>query len=77
MDIIETDLVELGQGNADWNGLPQNGEKWRADVNAVMNFGFPKMLEDYRVPTRLVASQLVLISTELVSYLNWLVNLVN
>jgi hypothetical protein len=36
-------------------------------VNAVMNFGFHKMLGNYRVAAQLLASRVVLSSTELVS----------
>jgi hypothetical protein len=31
------DLVEVGWGNMDWNGLAQDRDKWRALVNAIMN----------------------------------------
>jgi hypothetical protein len=32
------DLVEIGWGDVDWIGLPQDRDKWRAIVNAVMVF---------------------------------------
>jgi hypothetical protein len=31
------DLVEMGWGGVDWIGLAQDGDKWRALVNVVMN----------------------------------------
>jgi hypothetical protein len=36
-DNIRMDLEEVGSGGLDWSGLPQNRDKWRAIVNAVMN----------------------------------------
>jgi hypothetical protein len=35
------DLGETGWDGVDWIGLPQDGDKWRALVNAVMNLRFP------------------------------------
>jgi hypothetical protein len=34
-------LLEIGWGSVDWIGLAQGREKWRALVNAVMNFRVP------------------------------------
>jgi hypothetical protein len=38
---IKTDLEEVGWGGMDWNDLAQNGNRWRALVNAVMNLRVP------------------------------------
>jgi hypothetical protein len=35
---IEMDLGEVGWGDVDWIGLAEDRDKWRALVNAVMNF---------------------------------------
>jgi hypothetical protein len=52
----------------DWIGLAQDRYKWRALVNAVMNlWGSVKMLGNYREAAQLLASRVVLSSTELVS----------
>jgi hypothetical protein len=34
---IRRDLVELGWGDADWIGLAQDRDRWRAFVNSVLN----------------------------------------
>jgi hypothetical protein len=47
-------------------GLAQNRGKWRALVNPVITFGFHKMLRNCRVTSQVVASRVVLSSTELV-----------
>jgi hypothetical protein len=41
MDNIKMDLVEIGWGGVDWIGRAQDRDKWRALVNAVMNFWVP------------------------------------
>jgi hypothetical protein len=38
---IKLDLQELGCGGIDWIELAQDGDKWRALLNAVMNLGVP------------------------------------
>jgi hypothetical protein len=42
-------------------------------MNSVINFGFHKMLGNYRVAAQLVASHTVLSSTELVSFEKFLI----
>jgi hypothetical protein len=41
MDNIKIDLLEIGWGCVDWIGLPQDRDKWRVLVNAVMNLQVP------------------------------------
>jgi hypothetical protein len=38
-------LGEVGWNGVDWIGLAQGSDKWKALVNAVMNFGFHKIWE--------------------------------
>jgi hypothetical protein len=63
VDSINMDLLEIAWGGVDWIGVAQDRD------NAIMNFGFHKMLGSYRVAIQLVASQVVLSSTELVGQL--------
>jgi hypothetical protein len=41
VDIIRTDLGEIGWGGVYWVSLAQDRDKWRALVNAVMNLWGP------------------------------------
>jgi hypothetical protein len=38
---IKMDVVEIGWGVVDWIRLPQDRNKWIADVNAVMSLRVP------------------------------------
>ena len=40
-DNIKMDLQEVGRGCEDWMELAQDGDRWRALVSTVMNFGVP------------------------------------
>jgi len=40
-DNIKIDLQEVGCGGMDWIGLAQEGDRWWALVNAVMNLQVP------------------------------------
>jgi hypothetical protein len=41
VDNIRMDLVEVGWGDVDWNGLAQDRNRWRALVNLVLNLRVP------------------------------------
>jgi hypothetical protein len=40
-DNIKMDLQEIGFGNVDWIHWDQDGDRWRALVNMVMNLRVP------------------------------------
>jgi hypothetical protein len=61
------DLLEIGWGGVDWIGLAQDRDKWRAFVDAVMNLRRCIKMGNYQEVTQLVASRIVLSSTELVN----------
>jgi hypothetical protein len=41
IDNIKMDLLEIGLSVVDWIGLAQDRYRWRALLNAVMNFRVP------------------------------------
>jgi hypothetical protein len=41
VDNVKMDLGEIGWGGEDWAGLAQDKDKWRALVNAIINFRVP------------------------------------
>jgi hypothetical protein len=41
VDNIQMDLLEIGWSSADWIGLAQDRDKWRALGNVIMNLGVP------------------------------------
>jgi hypothetical protein len=52
------DLVEIEWVGADWINLAHDRDPWRALVNAVITFGFHKMLGNYRMAAQLVTSRM-------------------
>jgi hypothetical protein len=57
MDNIKMDLGEVGWGDADWNGLAQDRDKWRARVNSVTNLWVSENAGKLPSGLQLVASQ--------------------
>jgi hypothetical protein len=41
LDNFRMDLIEVGCGDVDWIGLAQDRDRWKALVDAVMNFPVP------------------------------------
>jgi hypothetical protein len=41
VDNIKMDLGEIGGGDVDWIGRAEDTDRWRALVNAVLNFRDP------------------------------------
>jgi hypothetical protein len=41
VDNIRINLLEVGWGDVDWIGLAQDGDRWRALVNSVLNLRVP------------------------------------
>jgi hypothetical protein len=41
VDNIKRDLGEVGWGDVDWIGLPQDRNRWRALVNSILNLRVP------------------------------------
>jgi hypothetical protein len=60
VDNIKINLVGLEWGDVDWIGLPQNRDRWRALVHAVMNI----CVIQNAVATQMMATLLVLSSTK-------------
>jgi hypothetical protein len=44
-DDIKIDVTEIGRESMDWIDLGQDGDRWRALVNTVMNLRIPQNVE--------------------------------
>jgi hypothetical protein len=62
VDNVKMDLGEIGWGGVDWIDLPEDGDKWRALVNAVTNLKLPlnsgKLSSGYTIGVLLNSSHL-------------------
>ena len=69
-DNIKIDIQNVGWGGMNWSDLAQDRSRWRALVNAVMNFGVPQMQAVSRLAEDMLPSLVEgLCSMELVSQL--------
>jgi hypothetical protein len=41
LDNVRMNLVEVGWGDAEWKGLVQDSDRWRALVNSALNLRVP------------------------------------
>jgi hypothetical protein len=62
IDNIKTNRGEIEFGNVNWTDLAQDMDKWKALLNAVINLKVYKMLGNYPVASKPVASRIALSS---------------